>query len=414
MRQSARADLVLCTVLAIVQLGCAAPTLRGNDKGGDGKCSAAITCEQFKCQNSGTCSTSTFTVGRCTVTVPECTCNGGFTGKFCQKLPEEQEQDNKKFEAVQKAVEKAAEVIKEALEKSKQCPENKKWVCPSAELGTGTKAGMCVGAAVECFANSSVLALFRKEKAKRCNATEGTFEAICAPAAQCSNSTPFRCESWACAENATACEGLFKVSACPSGEIRCPDGACYTGSEMKDCAKAGVLWQGCPPGLQECPGARGGMCGKDANECKSRPYSCPAGFVFCGMQRNTEGKVLMDETTGIPISKCIAEDECKVGRDRDPAPSSKLLDSALGGVLEGLAEDGKRVAMKMNVSKNAFKVGGVLKAVNFSIAGVPDSLVQQGSFGKLFRSGALVRLISAMLGGTITSNFSLSVLKYLI
>ena len=128
--------------------------------------------------------------------------------------------------------------------------ENKKGVCPSAEMGTGTKAGVCVGAAVECFANSSVLALFRKEKAKRCNATEGTFEAICAPAAQCSNSTPFRCESWACAENATACDGLFKGFACPSGQLRCPDGACYTGSEMKDCAKAGVLWQGCPPGLQ--------------------------------------------------------------------------------------------------------------------------------------------------------------------
>jgi hypothetical protein len=385
-------------VLAIVQLGCAAPTLRGNDRGGDGRGSDAIasSCEQITCQNSGTCITSTFTLGRITVTRPECKCTGGFTGYLCQRRPEEQEKENKKFEDVQKAVEKAAEVIKEALEKRKKCPENKKWVCPSAEFGTGTKEGECVGAAIECFANSSVLALFGKEKAKRCNAkTEGTFEAICAPApaAQCSNPTPFRCESWACAENATACEGI-KVSACPTtGEIRCPDGACYTGSEMKDCAKAGVLWQGCPPGLQGCPGARGSMCGRDADECKSRPYSCPAGFVFCGMQRNTEGKVLTNETTGIPISKCIPEDECKVGRDRDPAPTSKLLDSALGGVLEGLAEDGKRVAMKMNVSKSSFKVGGVVKAVNFSIAGVPDALVQQGSFGKLFRSGALVRLL---------------------
>ena len=125
------------------------------------------------------------------------------------------------------------------------------------------------------------------------------------------------------------------------------------------------------------------------------------------MQRNTEGKVLKNESTGIPISKCVAEEECNVGRERDPAPTSKLLDSALGGVLEGLAEDGKRVAMKMNVSKSSFKVGGVVKAVNFSIAGVPDSLLQQGSFGKLFRSGALVRLIYAMLDGTIISIFSL-------
>lgn len=234
------------------------------------------------------------------------------------------------------------------------------------------------------------LELFGKEKAKRCNATEGTLEAICAavPAAECSNPTPFRCDSWACAENATACEGLFQGVSCPIGQIRCHDGACYTGTEKKDCAKAGVLWQGCPPGLQECPGARGGMCVTDADECKSRPYTCPAG-VFCGMQRNTEGKVLMNETTRIPISKCIAESECQVGRDRDPVSTSKLLDSALGGVLEALAEDGKP-AMKLNVSKSSFKVGDMVKAVNFSIARVPDSLVQQGSFGKLFRSGALV------------------------
>ena len=108
MRQSARADLVLCTVLAIVQLGCAAPTLRGNDKDGGGKGSEVIasSCEQIKCLNSGTCSMSPVTVGRFTVTRPECICNGGFTGYFCQKHPEEQEQDNKKFEAGQKAVEK--------------------------------------------------------------------------------------------------------------------------------------------------------------------------------------------------------------------------------------------------------------------------------------------------------------------
>jgi len=137
----------------------------------------------------------------------------------------------------------------------------------------------------------------------------------------------------------------------------------------------------------ECTG-RTGMCGKDANECTSK-VGCEPGLVFCGMKRDAEGKAMKDAGTGTAISQCVAQADCKVGQEREPVPTTKILDAASGGSLEALAADGKQ-AMKLKVPAGGFKVGGEMKAVNFSIAKVSDSLVQQGSFGKLFQSGALV------------------------
>merc|ERR1712216_175907 len=56
----------------------------------------------------------------------------------------------------------------------------------------------------------------------------------------------------------------------------------------------------------------------------------------------------------------------------------------------GKSEDGK-TAVKLKMSRGAFSVGGDFgRAVNFSVASVPDSLLQQGAFAKHFERGALV------------------------
>jgi hypothetical protein len=138
----------------------------------------------------------------------------------------------------------------------------------------------------------------------------------------------------------------------------------------------------------ECTG-RTGMCGKDANECKSK-VGCDSGLlIFCDMARDAEGKVVKDAVTGTAKSQCVAHADCTVGQEREPVPTTKILNSASGGSLEDLDADGKQ-AMKLKVPPGGFKVGDEMKAVNFSIAKVFDSLVQLGSFGKLFQSSALV------------------------
>ena len=57
--------------------------------------------------------------------------------------------------------------------------------------------------------------------------------------------------------------------------------------------------------------------------------------------------------------------------------------------MEAVSEDGKK-AMKLSVRRGGFRVKGRDVAVNFTIASVPSSLVQEGAFGTLFASGALL------------------------
>ena len=358
-------------------------------------------CAGVTCLNGGSCFTSSFTVVGQDLTRPQCNCTSPFKGPFCEMSVNDLKKANDEREAKQGALVQAAAAGKQLEDRKKNCTsEDKKMLCPPADMGTGSQAGQCVGATVECFANSTALAIFKQEKERRCNATAGEIycdqegmclkkPAQCAPAEQCPRSKPFRCPSWACATDAAGCEasGGVKIDSCASRQIRCPDGLCYTGTDMKDCAKGGILWEGCPPGLMECTG-RTGMCGKDANECTSK-VGCDPGLVFCGMKRDAEGKAVKDAGTGTALSHCVAPADCKVGQERVPVPTTKILDAASGGSLEALAADGKQ-AMKLKVPAGGFKVGGEMKAVNFSIAKVSDSLVQQGSFGKLFQSGALV------------------------
>jgi hypothetical protein len=67
----------------------------------------------------------------------------------------------------------------------------------------------------------------------------------------------------------------------------------------------------------------------------------------------------------------------------------KELNAEGSSTLEAKTKDGKP-AVALRVKEGAFKVGGKQKAVNFSVAAVPDSLLQEGALGALLESGALV------------------------
>jgi hypothetical protein len=201
----------------------------------------------------------------------------------------------------------------------------------------------------------------------------------------------YRCPSWGCALDTGGCDAATsKPADCPAGEQRCPDSLCYPGTGgLKECAKLGVQWSGCPPGMMECKGGKTGTCGKDVADCEVK-VGCGNDQVFCGYQRDADGKPVRDETTGQPLANCKAAADCIVGQDRPPKPTTGPMDPrAESSSLEAKSEDGKQ-AMKLKMRKGSFTVGGVAVAVNFSIASVPDSLKQEGAFGALFDKGALL------------------------
>ena len=109
---------------------------------------------------------------------------------------------------------------------------------------------------------------------------------------------------------------------------------------------------------------------------------------MCGVKRNmTTGKAHLDDTTGKPKSICVAN--CTMMLERKPKNRKETLNPADGGELEAITVDGKK-AMRLKVRPGNFKVGGVEKAVNFTVRAVPDSLLQEGAFKTLHESGALM------------------------
>jgi len=299
---------------------------------------------------------------------------------------------------MQAAADKAGKA-QQQLERAKaKCSDPaKRMLCPKST----SKEGECVGAIANCFADAAAMGAYKSSKDSKCDRSAGEKfcdqegiclgkGASCAPADKCTSETPFRCPSWGCAADEAGCESVAKPPACAEGEQLCPDGLCYPGQGgLRECAKRGVQWKGCPPGMMECPGGKPGTCAKNVTECTEK-VGCASPLVFCGLQRDpTTGKPIMDEETGRPKAMCKTKDECKVGQSRPPKPTTRPLDPSAGGSIEALSTDAKP-AMKLKMGKGGFKVGGIEKPVNFSISSVPDSLVQQGAFGAYFQSGALL------------------------
>mmetsp|Transcript_95019 Transcript_95019/g.153267 ORF Transcript_95019/g.153267 Transcript_95019/m.153267 type:complete len:501 (+) Transcript_95019:142-1644(+) len=337
---------------------------------------------------------------------PFCNCsNTVYSGRACDKTANEETALNKGREDKQQAVDKSGKA-KDKLEKDKaKCTDStKKMLCPPSVAVPAAMRTACVGAMTECFVNDGVfdaiaLDAYKTSKKDACP-TEGEKYcdqegicvgkgASCAPATKCPLALSFRCPSWGCAVDVEGCDSASKPEACPAGQQRCPDALCYPGTGgMKECAKAGVNWKGCPPGFIECTNGKAGTCGTDAADCEAK-VGCAANLVFCGYLRDASGKPTMSITTGKPIANCVEEAKCTTGRDRPPKDTTKPLDPRTAGRLEALSADGKK-AMVLRMEEGSFNVGGNAQAVNFSVASVPDSLMQEGAFGLLFDSGALM------------------------
>ena len=207
----------------------------------------------------------------------------------------------------------------------------------------------------------------------------------CSPSPDCTGDAPMRCKDWTCAADASACKA--STTNCAAGEIRCPDGLCYTGSNMGDCVKKGVQWEGCPPEQIECSGKKG-VCAATTDECAAK-VGCVPPKKNCG--------ILRDEATGKPVftdankPQFICEETCTRGNPQR-APEHKLakMDPSTEGAKIDAMDSSGNIAMRLKtLKKNAFKTSAGT-AVNFTVAPVPDSLVHHGAFANFFNRSSLV------------------------
>ena len=350
-------------------------------------------CSQLQCENSGVC--------QMRGPGPFCNCTAtNYCGRKCEKTTELCSQADADSAGRQRDAVKA-DKARDALDKAKEkCTDPaKQMLCP--KCAPTAVVGTCVSAVAECFASDAEMKACKDAKDAKCPVEGERYcdqediclgrGASCAPAEECHGSKPFRCANWVCAADAAGCAAAGQGSACAAGEQRCPDGLCYPGTGgLKECAKKGVQWKGCPPETVQCKGGKTGVCAPDEAQCAEK-VGCVSPLVACGFKREPgTGKPQLNETTGRCVANCVEEAQCTVGRGRPPKATTRPLDPSVGGELEAKSEDGK-TAVKLKMSRGAFSVGGDFgRAVNFSVASVPDSLLQQGAFAKHFERGALV------------------------
>jgi hypothetical protein len=353
-------------------------------------------CEADSCANGGVCSVNPR--GNPPII---CNCTGtGYCGMRCGKAVAEcQRMQQGKAEMAQ-SMEQAGRAGRDLERMKDKCTDAaKKMLCPPA---AGPNARTCVEALADCFMtngayNATLAARFKKAGEDKCPSTDQKYcaqedvcigrGASCAPQTKCPSAKSYRCPSWKCASDAASCDDGVKPEACPSGQMRCPDGLCYAGQGgFKECAKKGVSWEGCPPGKMECSNGKPGTCAADLAKCNAK-VGCVAPKLACGFNRSaTTGKPYFSDD-GKPKVLCM--DACDAGRERPPKREKKEFDPSQGGKLEAKTEDGKP-AMALKIGKGGFRTNVIGKKVNFTVDSVPDSLVQEGAFGAYFESGALL------------------------
>eukprot|EP00277_Geminigera_cryophila_P011677 CAMPEP_0179439130 /NCGR_PEP_ID=MMETSP0799-20121207/22774_1 /TAXON_ID=46947 /ORGANISM="Geminigera cryophila, Strain CCMP2564" /LENGTH=543 /DNA_ID=CAMNT_0021221261 /DNA_START=61 /DNA_END=1695 /DNA_ORIENTATION=- len=339
------------------------------------------------------------------VTYPSCECNEGYDGKSCMSDKDEGERNDERAKAEEGLKER------EKFERdSAMCTGETSILCPALDkdISDPSKAGTCVAVFTTCFgSNATALAAFKSKKSSGCPQEDSYFcekqgkcsprGVPCAQHADCAAATPFRCRDWTCAADKAGCPAVS--SSCEAGHIMCPDGLCYDAADSgnsdddyhksKECVRKGVHWDGCPSETIECIGKKG-VCAISTEECTTR-VGCAPPLKNCGVQR--------DPNTGKPVwatdgtaAKMICAASCPEGdsHDRKPKLHTSKVDGGKKDQRIEAMDSLNKIAMRLKTLKDgAFTVKDG-STVNFTVASVADSLVQEGSFGDYFASGALL------------------------
>ena len=162
-------------------------------------------------------------------------------------------------------------------------------------------AGQCVALYKDCFQKPTLpLLTTTQHPCKNDTATHLCLRNGCVSgqgdcmflAARCSIDVPYRCNNWTCAQSPDAAGCGTHQGVC-TGSSLCPDGSCAT--SVQHCA-LDMTWQGCSPGLLECP-QQAGLCTASSRHCANLT-GCSVGTVVCGNLRDpVSGKALLTEYT---------------------------------------------------------------------------------------------------------------------
>ena len=162
-------------------------------------------------------------------------------------------------------------------------------------------AGQCVALYQHCFQNPSLpLLTTTHHPCQNSSASQWCLRNGCVSgqadclflAAPCSMHAPYRCNNWTCVQSADAAGCATHHGGC-NGRSLCPDGSCA--SSVQHCA-LDMTWQGCAPGLLECP-QQAGQCVASSLHCANLT-GCAIGTVVCGNRRDAvSGQVLLTTYT---------------------------------------------------------------------------------------------------------------------
>mmetsp|Transcript_25019 Transcript_25019/g.82546 ORF Transcript_25019/g.82546 Transcript_25019/m.82546 type:complete len:550 (-) Transcript_25019:1679-3328(-) len=271
-----------------------------------------------------------------------------------------------------------------AMQSMSRCPHSMP-ACPDAANVPHPLRGQCANSTKECYGNNNTLFHGLRDSCKQqgmmwCAVTASCSSLPCPPPNPTCSASQVRCPDWSCAADAASCPSSG------NGLVTCPDGM-TTASSFRACAEMGIFWQGCPPGSKPCS-ANPNICVKHQDECEALT-GCPETMKSCGPRRNAQGVALYNSSTNRPIMTCVSQ--CQ-SRPPQPAPTTAALRPGLGSeAMEVKAADGAPAFAMKALHSNAFRrMDNLSEAVNFTIAPVSASALQEGPFALLYSSGNIV------------------------
>ena len=228
-------------------------------------------------------------------------------------------------------------------------------------------------------------------------------------AAPCSIHAPYRCSNWTCAESADAA-GCAAHSGVCNGRSMCADGSCAP--SIEHCA-LDMTWQGCVPGLLECP-QQTGQCAASSLHCANMT-GCGIGTVVCGNLRDAvSGEGLLTEYTNatgavkwrlVPVCKesCTSTySHAAIIRPENvilqifPPPRRVSNHAAAQSAQFALTHDLTAIALEIHIKDSTVvkRFDNKSTALQFLVLSVADSTRHLGAFDEFSQRGTLRSLIT--------------------